>query len=164
MRVNGWDEARTRLFRDDAIGPLNQVHKNCGIAEFCTPLRQVYFRDPTGPAAGPSSKDGNVFGGNFVESFAEGRPTDGDDGVGGDLTHQIRGFAEKEDLNFVAGFVESEGMQKGECGFGRIIGAPCTLHHNLEILFGLIGFRTKREKGQAQNLSEELTSRHRVLR
>ena len=154
----------TRLFRDDAIGPLNQVHKDCGTAEFCSPLRQICFRDPTGPAAGASSKDGNVSGGNFVESFAERRPTDGDDGVGGDLAHQIRGFAKKKNLNFVAGFIEGESMQKRESGLGGIIGAPGTLHHDFEILFGLIGFRTKRKKGQAQNLSQELTSRHGVLR
>jgi hypothetical protein len=76
-----------RLFRNDAIGPLNQVHEDCRIAEFRSPLRQVRFRDPTGPAAGCSSKNWNVFGGNFVESFTEGRPTDRDNGVGGDLAH-----------------------------------------------------------------------------
>jgi hypothetical protein len=85
--VNGADHARTRLFGDDPIGPLNQVHEDCGIAEFCSPLRQVCFRDPTGPAAGSSSEDRNTFGGNFVEGLNERRPTDGDNGVGGNLAH-----------------------------------------------------------------------------
>ena len=76
-----------KLFCDDAIGPLHQVHEDCGIAELCSPLRQVRFRDPTGPAAESSSKDRNVFGGDLLEGLFEGRPTDGNYGVGGDLAH-----------------------------------------------------------------------------
>jgi hypothetical protein len=33
-------------------------------------LIQVCFRDPTGPGAGPSSKDRNMFRHNLVERFA----------------------------------------------------------------------------------------------
>lgn len=87
MGVNGSDHAYASLFGDDAIGPFNQVHEDCGIAEFCSPLRQVCFRDPTGPAASSSSEHWNVFGGNFVEGLTERRPTDRDNGVGSDLAH-----------------------------------------------------------------------------
>src|SRR5258708_20004011 len=61
----------TTLFRSNAVGPLDQAHENGRTAEFCSPLSYICFRDPTGPAAGPSSKDGNVFGHNFFEGFAE---------------------------------------------------------------------------------------------
>ena len=49
-------------------------------AEFCASLSCICFRDPTGPAAGPSSKDRNVFSENLFEGFAERRPAYGHDG------------------------------------------------------------------------------------
>ena len=48
------------LFGDDAVCPLDQRYENCGTAELCSPILQVYFRNPTGTGAGPSSKDRNV--------------------------------------------------------------------------------------------------------
>ena len=141
--------------RDDAVGPLDKAYKNCWIAELCAPLRYIRFRDPTGPAAGSSSKDGNVFGHDFFERFAERRPADGHDGVGGDFAHQRGGFAEKENLNFVAGFGERESVMKGKRGLGGVIGAPGTFHHDLEgFLFWLLGgLRAQGKKGQTQQLS-----------
>src|SRR5260370_41682702 len=139
------------LLGDDAVGPLDQADKDGGTAEFCSPLRYICFRDPTGPAAGSSSKDGNVFGHNFFEGFAQGRPTDGHDGVGGDFAHQRGGFAEKENLNFVAGFGERESMMKGKRGLGGVIGAPGAFHHDLEsfLFWFLGGLRAEGKKGQS---------------
>src|SRR5260370_33412306 len=69
-------EIESSSLGDDAVGPLHQADKNCGIAEFCAPLSYICFRDPTGPAAGPSSKDGNVFGHIFSNvSLSGGQPT-----------------------------------------------------------------------------------------
>src|SRR5260370_40340730 len=96
----------------------------------CSPVRYYCFRDPTGPAAGSSSKDGNLFGHDFFEGFAQGWPTYRHDSIGRDFAHQRGGFAEKENLNFVAGFGERESVMKGKRGLGGIIGAPGTLHHD----------------------------------
>ncbi len=73
---------------DDAVGPLYKAYKNCWIAEFCAPLRYVCFRDPKGPAAGSSSKYGDVFGENLLERFAKRGPTDRHDGIRGSFAHQ----------------------------------------------------------------------------
>jgi len=115
---------------DDAVGPLHQAYKDGGTAEFCSPLRYICFRDPTGPARGSSSKDGNVLGHDFFEGFAERRPADGHDSVCGDFAHQRGGFAEKENLDFVAGFGERESVVKGKRGFGGVIGALGAFHHD----------------------------------
>jgi hypothetical protein len=58
------------LFDDDAVGPFHQRDKDCRVAELGSPLVQVCFRDPTGPGAGASSKDGNVLVDNFLHRFA----------------------------------------------------------------------------------------------
>jgi hypothetical protein len=81
-----WSKLRHSL-RNDAVGPLDQADKDRGIAEFCAPLSYICFRDPTGPAAGSSSKYGNVFGENLLERFAERGPTDGHDGIRGGFAH-----------------------------------------------------------------------------
>src|SRR5712671_4052953 len=81
---------------DDAVGPLYQADKNCGTAEFCSPLIQICFRDPTGPAAGPSRKNGNVFGHNFFKRFAERRPAHWHDRIHRGLSHQIGGLSREE--------------------------------------------------------------------
>ncbi len=73
--------------RDDAVGPLDQAHENGGTAEFCSPLRHVCFRDPTGHAAGPSSKNGDAFGHYFFEHFAERRPAHGHNSIGRGFAH-----------------------------------------------------------------------------
>ena len=67
--------AKPRLFDDDAVRPFDQRDENCGVAELGSPLIQIGFRDPTGPGAGASSKDRNVLVDNFLQSFAERRPT-----------------------------------------------------------------------------------------
>jgi hypothetical protein len=92
--------------RDDAVGPLDQADKDRWIAEFCAPLIYVRFRDPTGPAAGPSSKNGNVFREDLVERFAERRPTHWNDGARSGFAHQRSSFTEKENLNLVARLCE----------------------------------------------------------
>src|SRR6267143_31160 len=115
---------------DDAVGPLDQAHENCGTSEFCSPLSYICFRDPTGPAAGSSSKDGNVFGHDFFERFAEWRPAHRHDSIGGHFAHQRGGFAEEENLNLVAGFRERESVMKRKCGLCGTIGAPGALHHD----------------------------------
>src|SRR6266571_6681959 len=102
------------LFHDDAVGPFDKTHKNGGTAELCSPLIQVGFRDPTGPGAEPSRKDGNVFGDHFFEGFAERRPADGNDGIGGGFAHERGGFAKEKYLNVVTGFGKGEAMQEGE--------------------------------------------------
>ena len=89
------------LFGDDPVGPLNELHEDCGTAEFCTPTAQVCFRDPTGPGTGSSSKNGNVFSHDLLAHFGEGRPTDRKHRLRGHIAHQVRGFARKEDLDLV---------------------------------------------------------------
>ena len=89
------------LFGDDPVGPLNELHEDCGTAEFCTPTAQVCFRDPTGPGTGSSSKNGNVFSHDLLAHFGEGRPTDRKHRLRGNIAHQVRGFARKEDLDLV---------------------------------------------------------------
>ena len=63
------------LFDDDAVRPFNERNEDCRVAELGAPLIQICFRDPTGPGARTSSKDRNVLGDNFIERFAERRPT-----------------------------------------------------------------------------------------
>ena len=137
--------------RDDAVGPLHQADKNCGTAEFGSPLIQICFRDPTGPAAGPSRKDGNVFGHNFFKRFTERRPAHGHDRIHRRLSHQIGGLSREENLHFVTGVRQRESMQKGKRRPGRVIGAPGTLHHDFEsFLFWLLGLCAKGKKRQSQ--------------
>jgi len=68
-------KSRRGLFDNDAIRPFHQRDEDCRVAELGSPLIQIGFRDPTGPGAGPSRKDGNVFVDNFLKRFAERRPT-----------------------------------------------------------------------------------------
>jgi hypothetical protein len=106
------------LLGDDAVGPLDQAHKNCGIPKFCSPLIQIRFRDPTGPAAGSSSKNGNVFGHYFFKRFAERRPTNGHDRIHRRLPHQIGGFSGKKNLHLVAGIGERESRKGNDALVG----------------------------------------------
>lgn len=75
------------LLRDNAVGPFHQAHENRGTAEFRPPLIEICFRDPTGPAACFSSKDGNVFNGDLFERFAERRPAYRHDSIRCRLAH-----------------------------------------------------------------------------
>src|SRR6266581_3471231 len=135
--------------RDDAVGPLDEADKNCGIAEFRAPLRYIRFRDPTGPAAGSSSKDGNVFGEKFVERFAERRPANGHDGARSRFAHQRGGLAKKENLHLMAGFRERKSVQERKPGLGGIVGAPGALHHDFErFLFWLLELGAQGKKRQ----------------
>src|SRR5215470_5734837 len=84
----------SRSLDDDAVGPLDEGNKNRGTAEFGSPLSQIVLRDPTGPAAGSSSKDGDFFGDGFFQCLAERRPADGKNGIGGGFAHQTSGFGE----------------------------------------------------------------------
>jgi hypothetical protein len=59
---------------DNSVGPFHERDKDRRISEFCSPLIQVCFRDPTGPGAGSSSEDRNVFRYNLFEGFAQRRP------------------------------------------------------------------------------------------
>jgi hypothetical protein len=91
------------LLGDDAVGPLHKADEDGRIAELESPLSDISFRDPTGPAAGASSEDRDFVRDNFLERFLEGRPADGDDCVGRGLAHQRGGFAEEENLHIVTG-------------------------------------------------------------
>jgi hypothetical protein len=55
---------------NDAVCPLHERDEDRWISKFGAPLIQVCFRDPTGPGAGSSSKDGNMFGDDLIECFA----------------------------------------------------------------------------------------------
>src|SRR5215813_5029929 len=57
---------RQVLFAGDTVGPFDQRNENGRIAELCVPIRQIVFRDPTGPRASPSSKYRNVFGDDLL--------------------------------------------------------------------------------------------------
>jgi hypothetical protein len=141
---------RRSSLRDNAVGPLDEAHKNRGVTEFRSPLRYIRFRDPTGPAAGSSSEDRNALGHNFFERLAERGPAHGHDGVSGRFAHQRGGFAEQENLYLVARFREREPVMKWKRGLGGIIGAPGTLHHDLKRFLGLLGLCTQRKKRQSQ--------------
>ncbi len=117
-------------FRDDAVGPLDQANKNSGIPEFGVPLFQIFFRDPTGPAASSSSKHGNVFSHDLLAGFAERWPANRHDRIHRRLSHQVSGFAGEENLHLVAGFRQGESMQKGKRRSGRIVRTPGALHHD----------------------------------
>jgi len=143
--------AEESLFRDDAVGPLDQAHKNRRIAELCAPLRYICFRDPTGPAAGSSRKDGNVFGHNLLEGFAKRGPAQRHDRVHRRLAHQMRGLPGEKNLHLVTGLGERESMQKGKRRPGGIVRSPGALHHDLESFhFWLLGLCGQRKKGQAR--------------
>jgi len=55
---------------NNSVRPLYERDKDRRVSEFCSPLIQVCFRDPTGPGAGSSSKNRNMFRDNLVEGFA----------------------------------------------------------------------------------------------
>jgi hypothetical protein len=65
------------LLGHDAVGPFDQRNENGRIAKLGVPIREIGFRDPTGPGAIPSSKDRNVFGDDLLAQLAERRPTNG---------------------------------------------------------------------------------------
>jgi hypothetical protein len=75
------------LLDNDAVGPLHEAYKNRGISKLRTPIAEVAFRDATRPAAGPSSKNGNVLGGNFFKRFRKCRPSHRKHGASGGLAH-----------------------------------------------------------------------------
>src|ERR1700747_9005 len=74
---------RLTLFGDNPVRPLDHGHEDCRTAEFCSPVLQIGFRDPTGPGTRPSSEDWNPLGHNFVAQFAQGRPTHRENRLGG---------------------------------------------------------------------------------
>ncbi len=55
---------------NNAVGPLHERNEHRRTAEFCSPLIQVCFRDPTGPGTSSSRKDGDMFSGDLGEGFA----------------------------------------------------------------------------------------------
>jgi hypothetical protein len=74
-------------FDDNPVRPLYERDKDRWISEFCSPLIQVCFRDPTGPGAGASGKYWNMFRDNFLERFAQGWPANRQDGAHHGLPH-----------------------------------------------------------------------------
>jgi len=137
---------KRKLFGDDAVGPFNEAYEDGCIAELCAPLIQIGFRDATRPAAGPSSKDGNVFGADFFHRLAERGPTDRHDSIGRGFAHERSGFTKEEYLDLVAGVGERKRMQERKCGLGGIVGTPGTLHHNLESFLGLLSLDAQGKK------------------
>jgi hypothetical protein len=102
-----WTSWRAKsLLDDNAIGPFDQPYKGCGGAEFRVPWSEVIFRDATRPATSPSSKDGNMFGSDFFERLTQRRPAYRENSGGSGFAHEIGGFTEKKDLNFVTGLAE----------------------------------------------------------
>ena len=89
---------------NNAIGPLDKRNEGCRTAEFCSPLIQVCFRDPTGPGTSSSSKDGDVFSDDLGEGFAERRPAHRKDRIHHGLSQQSGCFGEQEDLDVMACF------------------------------------------------------------
>jgi hypothetical protein len=151
------------LLGDDAVGPFDEADKDGGVAEFSVPVREIGFRDATRPAASSSSKDSDVFGAKFFHGFAEWRPADRDNGIGGSFAHKGSSFTEKKNLNFMTRIRERAAVQEGESGFGGIIGAPRTFDHDFERFSGLLGGCTKREKRKSQQLSEKLPTCHEIV-
>jgi hypothetical protein len=76
------------LFNNNPVRPLHEGDEDRRTTEFCSPLIQVCFRDPTGPGTGSSRKDRNMFCDNFFECFAERWPAHRQDGIRHGLAHQ----------------------------------------------------------------------------
>jgi len=107
--VNSWT-----LFGDDAVSPLDQRNESGGIAELRTPIREIVFRDPTGPGASSSRKNRDVFGDDFLTQLAERRPTNGNHRVQGSLAHKIVGISGQEDLDLMARVRQRKCMGENE--------------------------------------------------
>jgi hypothetical protein len=153
-----------KLFGDDAVGPFDEADEDGGIAEFGVPGGEVGLGDAAGAGAGSAGEDGDVFGDDFVSEITDGRPADRSGGVGGGFAHEVGGFAEEEDLDFVAGFGEGEAVGEGESGASGVVGAPGGFHEDVERLFGLVGLCTAEgEEWKAGELGEELASGHEWL-
>ncbi len=122
------------LLGDHVVGPFNQGHEYCGVAKLRSIVVQVRFGDASGTGARAAGVDLNMFGGELVERFAYGRPSNRRYRVGERLSHQYNRFAQQVNLHLVSGFRESESMRKGKRRLGWIVGTPCALHQDLERL------------------------------
>src|ERR1700760_3212889 len=100
------------LFGDYAVGPFDQGDKDGWVTELRIPSGEIIFRNPTGSGASSSSKDGDVFGDDFVAQFTERRPTNGKHGIGGSLAHEICGVGGQEYLHLVTCVGQGEGVCK----------------------------------------------------
>jgi len=130
------------LFGYDAVGPLDQRNENGRTAEFCAPIGKVAVRDPTGPGASSSRKDGDVFGDDFLAQLAERRPTDRNYRVRGSFAHKISCVSGQEYLNLVASVRQREPMREDERRSRWVVGPPGTPHHDFQCLLRFLRLHT----------------------
>jgi len=133
---------RQDLFGDDAVGPFDQRNENGRIAELCVPIREIGFRDPTGPGASSSSKNRNVFGDDLLAQLAERRPTNGNHRVRGSFAHKIIRVSSQEYLNLVASVRQRQCMCEHERRSGRVVGPPRASHQDPQSLFRFLRLRS----------------------
>lgn len=100
------------LFGDDAVRPLDQRYENCGSAELCSPILQIYFRNPTGTGAGPSRKDRNVLRDDLLVHFAQRRPADRENLRNGCFPHEVGSLAGEENLHLVTCVGQRKAMRE----------------------------------------------------
>ena len=134
-------QAWSDLLDDDAVCPFHQGDEDRWAAELGSPLIQVCFRDPTGPGASSSSKDGNVFVDHFLERFAERRPPYRENRAYHRFAKQGSGLSKEKDLDVVPSLREDEPVRERKCSPGGIIGSPSAFHHDLELFRWRLGLR-----------------------
>src|SRR5258708_6450258 len=133
----------SQSFGNDSVSPLNQSHKDRRIAELCVPGGEIGVRNTARTAACTAGVNLNFLRNYLVQRFGKRWPTDGHNGLGDRRPHQRHCFAQEKDLHFVPRLGERVSMQERKRGLGRVIRAPCTLHHDLEraLLVGCSGDR-----------------------
>jgi hypothetical protein len=89
---------------------------------------QIGFKDPTGPRTGCSDVDVRTQFNGFRQRFCQWGPSYRDDGICYTAAHQSNCLAKQEDVHLMTCFREGIGMEKGECCFGGVVGAPGTLN------------------------------------
>jgi len=122
------------LLGDNPVRPLDQRHEDRWTAEFCSPVLQVCFRDPTGTGTGTSGEDRDVLGYDFVPHFGKGWPSHRKYGCSRNVAHEVGCFSGKENLHLVTRVGQRQPMGKDERCPRRIIRPPGTLHHDLQRL------------------------------
>src|SRR5208283_3087342 len=125
--------------------------------------------DAASARTGAASVDGNFSGGEFGQGLHNRRPTHRSYRVRHCLAHQRYGFTQQIDLHIVARFRQRESMGKREGGFGRVVGSPSALHHDLQGFLGRLGLclhdprSEKWESNNLRQLGQKFTPCHAIL-
>jgi len=141
---------------NNSVRPFHQRDKYRRVSVFCSPLIQVCFRDPTGPGAGSSSKNRNMFRYNLFQGFTQWRPSNRQDRVHHRLSQQRRGLSKKKDLYFVTSFCEHQPVRERKCCPRRVIWSPRALHHNFRDFLDSCTFVPNARKGKLASCAKNV--------